>query len=193
MKNVLYNPFERYSEKTLLFVGTLFTIIGGCLAYILNVKYDGVVDIHFTEQISYYETINYLASDILILTFSLFIIGIYINKKTRFIDILTTVLISRIPLYFASILNINNKSFIISNKIVALATSNEINTLTASEIGFMLFETIILIAILIWSIFLLYKGYKTATNLKDTKHTLLFILAILFAEIISKVIIHEFL
>ncbi|MEO8236187.1 MAG: hypothetical protein ABI549_12280 [Flavobacterium sp.] len=193
MKNIFYNPFERYSEKKLLLVGTLSTIIGCCLAYIFNVRYDGVLDLHFTEQISYYETISYLATDILILTFSLIIIGKYINKKTRFIDILTTVLISRIPFYFASILNINNKSYIIGNKILALATSNKINTLTASEIGFMLFETIILIAILIWSIFLLYKGYKTATNSKETKHTLLFILAILFAEIISKVIIYKFL
>lgn len=192
MKNIFYNPFETYSEKTLLLVGTLFTIIGGCLAYIFNVKYDGVLDLHFTEQISY-EAITYLATDILILTFSLIIVGKYINKKTRFIDVLTAVLISRIPLYFASFLNINNKSFIIGNKILALATTNKMNILTANEVGFMLFQVIIVIGTLIWSIFLLYKGYKTATNAKETKHTLLFILAIVVAEIISKVIIHKFL
>ncbi|EOG6917048.1 hypothetical protein ACLH3W_002277, partial [Flavobacterium psychrophilum] len=71
--------------------------------------------------------------------------------------------------------------------------SKKINTLNTNDIGFILFQSIILIIALIWFISLLYNGFKIATNSKETKHTLLFILAIIIAEITSKIIIYKLL
>ncbi|ENA1815346.1 hypothetical protein ABF174_001980 [Flavobacterium psychrophilum] len=152
-----------------------------------------MIDLHFDSQVNFFESATYQFLAILILTASLYWVGKYINKKTRLVDVLITVLISRIPLYFCTLFNINNKSYSIGNKILELAVSKKINTLNTNDIGFILFQSIILIIALIWFISLLYNGFKIATNSKETKHTLLFILAIIIAEITSKIIIYKLL
>ncbi|AIN75221.1 YIP1 family protein [Flavobacterium psychrophilum] len=193
MKILFLNPFKKYSDTILLLFGITFTVFGSLLAYNFNAKFDGVIDLHFDSQVNFFESATYQFLAILILTASLYWVGKYINKKTRLVDVLITVLISRIPLYFCTLFNINNKSYSIGNKILELAVSKKINTLNTNDIGFILFQSIILIIALIWFISLLYNGFKIATNSKETKHTLLFILAIIIAEITSKIIIYKLL
>jgi hypothetical protein len=193
MKTIFFNPFKKYSDTVLLIFGFTFTLIGCFLAYSFNAKFDGVIDLHFDKQVTFFESSSYLVLDILLLTTSFYVVGKYINNKTRLVDILTTVLVSRIPLYFYTLFNINSKSYIIGNKILGLAVSKKIDTFTVNDLGFVLLQTIVLIVALIWFISLLYNGFKIATNSKETKHTLLFILAIVLAEIISKIIIYKFL
>ncbi|EKT4500476.1 YIP1 family protein [Flavobacterium psychrophilum] len=193
MKILFLNPFKKYSDTILLLFGITFTVLGSLLAYNFNAKFDGLIDLHFDSQVNFFESATYQFLAILILTASLYWVGKYINKKTRLVDVLITVLISRIPLYFCTLFNINNKSYSIGNKILELAVSKKINTLNTNDIGFILFQSIILIIALIWFISLLYNGFKIATNSKETKHTLLFILAIIIAEITSKIIIYKLL
>ncbi|EKT3958221.1 YIP1 family protein [Flavobacterium psychrophilum] len=193
MKILFLNPFKKYSDTILLLFGITFTVLGSLLAYNFNAKFDGVIDLQFDSQVNFFESATYQFLAILILTASLYWVGKYINKKTRLVDVLITVLISRIPLYFCTLFNINNKSYSIGNKILELAVSKKINTLNTNDIGFILFQSIILIIALIWFISLLYNGFKIATNSKETKHTLLFILAIIIAEITSKIIIYKLL
>ncbi|GEJ35685.1 YIP1 family protein [Flavobacterium psychrophilum] len=193
MKILFLNPFKKYSDTILLLFGITFTVLGSLLAYNFNAKFDGVIDLQFDSQVNFFESATYQFLAILILTALLYWVGKYINKKTRLVDVLITVLISRIPLYFCTLFNINNKSYSIGNKILELAVSKKINTLNTNDIGFILFQSIILIIALIWFISLLYNGFKIATNSKETKHTLLFILAIIIAEITSKIIIYKLL
>ena len=189
--SILLNPFEKYSDKALLFLGIITTVIGCFLAYNFNAKFDGVIDLHFDKQVSFSDSSTYIIIDVVVLTILLYLVGKYINKKTRLIDIISTVLISRIPLYFCTIFNLNDKSYIISNKVLEIAVSKKIDSLSANEIAFMLFQAIALITALIWFVILLFNGFKIATNSKVTKHTLLFVLAIIVAEIISKIIIYK--
>lgn len=189
MRTLLFNPFEKYSDKILIVFGLLFTLIGGYLGYVFNVRFDGVIDLHFVENVSTYNPLLDISTDIVTLTICLFVIGKLINNKTRFIDILSATMIARIPFYFITLFNSNNKAYAISKGILTLAKSNQINTLEALDIFYILLMTFAIIASLIWFMVLLFNGFKTAVHAKETKHTLFFIGTFIFAEILSKILI----
>src|SRR5690554_8047333 len=83
--NILLNPFERYSEKSLLVFGITFTLFGSAVAYLMKARFDGVFDMHLVENISFIDPFldNILNIFTLVLLFVLF--GKSINHKTRWI------------------------------------------------------------------------------------------------------------
>lgn len=185
MIKTLLNPFEKYSEKQLLIFGILFLLIGSFLGYQFNALFDSILHISFPDNISF---INHLLQNIaltLILTVFLFALGNYFNSKTRFIDILNSSLIARIPFYLTTLVNINDASSTISNKL--LESLNDLKNITIStQDYFVLFLTSILSLVgIIWLSILLWNGFKTATNAKTTKQIVLFILVILIANFAS--------
>lgn len=185
MIKTLLNPFEKYSEKQLLIFGILFLLIGSFLGYQFNALFDSILHISFPDNISF---INHLLQNIaltLILTVFLFALGNYFNSKTRFIDILNSSLIARVPFYLTTLVNINDASSTISNKL--LESLNDLKNITIStQDYFVLFLTSILSLVgIIWLSILLWNGFKTATNAKTTKQIVLFILVILIANFAS--------
>lgn len=189
MKTLLFNPFEKYSDRTLIAFGLLFTLIGGYLGFVFNARFDGVIDLHFVEKVSVFQPLFDIVIDIFCSSILLFSVGKLINNKTRCIDILSATIIARIPFYFITFFNANNKAYAIFEGILTLAKSNQINTLETLDIFYLMLMTFAIIASLIWSMVLLYNGFKVATNAKETKHTLFFIGALIFAEILSKILI----
>lgn len=193
MKTVLFNPFEKYAERILIVAGLTATLIGGYLGFVFNARFDGVIDLHFVEKVSLYQPILEIVINILCTTVLLFIVGKIINPKTRIIDIFLTSMIARIPYYIITFFNSNSKAYTISQGILNLVKSSKTNTLSTIDILYLLLMSFAIIASLIWFIVLLFNGFKTAVNAKGTKHVLLFIVAIIVAEIISKIIIINFL
>ncbi len=55
MKILLFKPFEKYSEKTLLLLGVIFTLIGSFVAYVFNIRFDGVIDVHIVPNTLFYQ------------------------------------------------------------------------------------------------------------------------------------------
>lgn len=191
MKTVLLNPFEKFSERTLILFGFISNLIGGYLGFLLNVRFDGVLDIHFAGKIKLYESFIDITIDILCITALLYIVGKLINSKTRFIDILSAIMIARIPLYFITFFNANNLMYTISHRMLYTIKSEKIDTFPLPDLLVILVFALISILFLVWFIILLYNGFKTATNAKETKHTLLFIVALIFSEVLSKILIYS--
>ncbi|MEO8516114.1 MAG: hypothetical protein ABI426_05180, partial [Flavobacterium sp.] len=120
-----------------------------------------------------------------------FIIGKKINQKTRLIDILTTCLIARTPSYLLTFLNINGFINNATSKILTQINPEKLDNIPTIDLGILMITGIITIPILVWFFVLLYNGFKTATNAKETKHTFLFILGIIITEIITKILIKQ--
>ena len=190
----LFNPFERYSEKQLLFIGIISTTLGCFFAIFFNARFDGILDLHFVEKVKISEPIFDVFINTFCLSVLLFLTGKYCNKKTRFIDIITSILISKIPFYILVFQNINQFSFQIVDKISkSLLTKNHsIETITSTEMSFIIIGGILNLAFLAWSIILLFNGFKIASNAKNPKLILFFIGVILMSEIISKILISNF-
>ncbi|MBC9796236.1 hypothetical protein [Sinomicrobium weinanense] len=185
---MMTNPFVRYSEKKLLFTGLFATIIGSVLAAHFYTRYDGVLDAHTVSELKYYMPFLDNVINVFCLSLVLYGIGKYINRKTRGVDILTVVLISRIPLYIFPLFQIGGYLDEITKKLLpAAGNAFELN-ITGIEMIFLLVFALVYFAALALFIVLLRYGFAVASNVKSVKHWVLFAFGILVAEILSKLI-----
>ncbi|GGB72398.1 hypothetical protein GCM10007424_10440 [Flavobacterium suaedae] len=191
MKTLLLNPFKKYTEKQLILIGIVFTVLGSLSAYWFNARYDGVLDLHFATNVAIETPFIENAVNIVLLSFTLYMLGIYINKKTRIADVLSTVLLARLPFYLLTLINISSKISNIERKVI---TSNPYDIRFApSEIVYLLVLSILILVFIVWHIALLYNGFKVAANLKTTNQKILFAVTILITEIISKILFYTIL
>ncbi|MEG0529161.1 MAG: hypothetical protein RR578_02370, partial [Bacilli bacterium] len=148
----------------------------------LSIK-KGLIDFTFWDLL--YQNTRNIGIAILFL----FILGKIINKRTRFIDIVNVVLISRIAYYIVFITDfipiVNNKL----NKVTDSIQSNNLSVLQESStmlvILIVAFVAIFFICVMFYY---LYIGFRTVTNLKTIQQTFAFIATILFIIIISSVL-----
>jgi len=194
MKTILFNPFEKYTAEKLILFGFLLTVIGIILGVSFSARFDGVLDLHFvTTKVNYVNLITDISINILCVTITFLIGAKIINIKTRLIDIIATVVISRSPLYILSVFNINNYMGKISETVLQ---DNNLNLesnieFSAFDLTYMVLFGLIAILTSVWHIALLFSGFKTAANAKGTKSIILFITAIVIAEILSKIIFYN--
>ncbi|MDL5514876.1 hypothetical protein QSE00_23905 [Arenibacter sp. M-2] len=189
MKTILFKLFEKYSEKTLISSGIIFTLLGSFLAYTFNIRFDGILDLHVVNNTSLFDALSDNLINVICLTLFLYISSKYINRKTRLIDIVSTAMVARTPLYILPIFNINKLITKSSEELIEYADPEligEISPLTwLTTITF----GIITMIFIIWYITLLFNGFKVASNAKGKVPIVLFILSLLLAEILSKFLI----
>lgn len=189
MKTILLNPFEKYQERTLLLIGTIATVLGSIIAYFFNARFDGVIDMHLVGQISLWQPFADNTINILCLVLILFLTSKYLNPKTRPIDILTTVIIARLPYYILPVFNAHGYLYRTTQDLVKMATPGKLPDLSSMTIFVILIFALISILFLIWYMMLLYNGFKVSSNARGAKPVVLFIIGILVAEFVSKVAI----
>lgn len=182
MKKILFNPFEKYDARALLFIGLLGVALGSLLAYLFGAHYNGAVDMHAGSGTTFVLAFTENVFAIAFLFAGLYIYSYIINKKTRPIDILSTVLIARIPLYVTTVAGLLN-----TDKLDTAMREKGPNAVAGMlpELMPILLISLLLIPLVIWFFALLYNGVKTASNLKTTQHKIMFAITLLIIEIIS--------
>lgn len=188
---LLLNPFEKFTEKKLLLFGVAITLISSYLGFILYGRFDGIFDLHFTEEIALHQPFIDNCINIFSISILLFFIGRIINRKTRFIDILIAAIVARIPIYFLILGNINNFMLKLNNLFatVDVKKSPVFQIETVDLIAILIFAAFSIL-MLIWFVMLLFRGFKIATNCKTTAHIFFFAFGIIGAEILSKILIY---
>jgi len=188
----LYNPFELYSERQLLIFGLVLTLIGSFLGYLFNGRFDGIIDFHLLESVTFFEVVLDNFFNTVLLTTLLFITGKLINSKTRFVDVLNASLLARIPFYILPFFNFNNVMYDVSNRTYSIIVAGSFNAISTPDMILLMLFSFVAICTLIWFSVLLWNGFKVATNAKGIKNIILFIFTILVAEVVSKYIITTF-
>ena len=191
MKILLFKPFEKYSEKTLLLAGVFFTLLGSFFAYVFNIRFDGVIDVHIVPNSLPYQALLDNLVNIFCLVLFLYISSKYINKKTRLIDIINTALVARAPFYLMPFFNINGVIQKASDDVIQFANPELISQISSSNLCILIVFGIIAILFLVWYISLLFNGIKVASNAKGKTPIILFIISLLLAEILSKFLIFQ--
>lgn len=189
----LFNPFTKYSEKKLLIGGILSILLLIISCYVTNTRMDSLL--HFTTSKNI-GTTPIIISVISSLTFAillLFILGRLFNKKTRLIDIVNTILISQLPVFLT----------IISTKLVDIEKISKQLRNPQSRLGNIKINItdlimissfgIINILILIYSITLLYNGFRTATNIKKWQQIVIFAFVLFSGIFICQIILPQIL
>ena len=158
-----------------------------------NARFDGVIDLHFSTPTFFINTLTDNAINIVILSLALFTLGKYRNNKTRFVDVFTASLIARIPYYILPFFNWNNTVLVESEKLLKQFMTVQPGAVpqfeTTNMLVLVLFAGFSLL-FLAWFIYLLYQGYKVATNAKGGIEIVLFGVTILIAEVFSKIIFY---
>ena len=193
MKKIFFNPFEQFSERPLILFGIATTILMSMVGAFFNARFDGVLDLHFSRPTFFLNTLTDNALNVCVLSLTLFTLGKIRNNKTRFIDIFSASLIARIPYYFLPLFNWNNIVLTESEKLMQqFMTLKPGNTPTFDNIQIMVLMifTGASLCFLAWFIFLLYQGYKVATNAKGSVEVVLFGITLLIAEVFSKIIFY---
>ena len=188
MKKIV-NPFETFSEKQLLFTGLVATVFGIFIGFVFNARFDGVVDLHFSESVTWQEVALDNLINIVVLSIVLFVAGKIINPKTRIIDILNSSLLSRIPFYILPFFNVNQIIFRSTNEIMESIQSGQFSEITSTNLILTLVFSLVAILLLICFVILLWNGFKIATNAKGNKAIILFVVSLFVAEIVSKYLI----
>lgn len=187
----IFNPFEKFNEKHLLVVGIVFLIINICIAYFLGFQQDSIFHYGFADekatipQIIGRNVLSYLIGIVVLL-----ILGKIYNSKTRFIDILNTVLISQIPGIFILLMS---EIPLIKNilSIVQELAENNPQNIPMTDLLIICIYAFLTLGISIYGFILIYNGFKTTTNIKKWQQITLFVLVLIFTTVGSQFLIPQ--
>jgi len=183
--SLILNPFTRIAGWQAFGVGLMFVISTGIICTFSKVAFDGVIDMHLVKRLTLLQSFEFLAIDLLSLVTIMTATGFIISKSFRIIDILGTMTLSRSPLLILAIAGY----FTISPDI------NEIikdPILVFQSVSFIII-ILLSIPVTIWSIILMFNALKVSCGINGNKLGSAFIIALLVAEVISKILIFNFI
>lgn len=182
----LLNPFAYFDDKLLLIIGLIAHIFFSYVCYLADSYFPDFLSIQKVKiDFSFVDIVYQNTRNVLIAILLLYLYGKFINPKTRIIDIINVVLISRIAYYIVFITDfipfVNEKI----NKVTEGVLSNNLTVLQDPSImTVIIIVGFIAIFFMILMFYYLYIGFKTVTNMKNTKQTFGFV-AVIFLLILS--------
>jgi hypothetical protein len=175
----IFNPFSRYSEKQLFFVGFVFLIVNSIICFFTKTQMDSILQFTPNSTLSLQTAFLFVIISCSTATLFLFLIALAVNKRTRFIDIVTTVLISQVPNFFILLTTKFSGMNEVAKKFTTVAT-NKMTTFETTDVLLLFVFSLIVLAFVVYSMVLLYNGFKTATNFKKWYHISLIVISSLF-------------
>lgn len=189
-RRLFANPFVDYSEKVLLTVGIIAFAAGGFVAYSGQFDYHGILKIIPASTYSFFQVFAHLFINVLVLTLSLFSFGYFVNKKTRFIDVLNVVLVSFIVIYVMGLLSAVSFAKELTNNILKAIEVGDmkLSTITPADMFMLLFFSLISLALLLYFFYLIVVGLKFVINAKKVYHGVVIVLIVLLADLLCRFI-----
>lgn len=186
----LFNPFTRIAGWEAFGIGMIIALITGTIAAWGGVYFDGVLDAHVSEEpYSLWESYLILAIDLVSLVLVMWIAGLIFSKRFRFIDILGTMTLARAPYLFIALLGLlmpeSDISFLLENPMALV----EDPSLWTNLIPVMAFG-LLMIPFTVWSVALMYKAFKTSCVIKQSRIVAIFVVALIVAEVVSKLLLN---
>lgn len=194
MKTRIFNPFIHIAGMKAFLFGLAIAVLSMVLGFIFNARFDGVIDLHYNDAVLIQEVIFDQLNILISVTLCFFIAGkIFAKNNVRLIDILGTSAFARFPFLVLPFFNINQKMWLISEKMIqSMLTNPESIGLETADIVYLIISSFVSLLAIFWYITLLFNAYKVSTNLKSGKLIGSFIGALLLAEIISKINVYLF-
>lgn len=186
----LLNPFAYFDDKILLIVGFFAHFIFSYICYISSSYFPDFLSIQKVKIAFPFPDIVYQNTrNVFIAVVIFYIFGKMINSKTRLVDIINVVLISRIAYYAVFITDfipfINHKIDRLAEGVLSndFSMLHDISTMTIVVI--VAFIAIFFMALMFYY---LYIGFKTVTNMKSIQQTIAFVAVVLFLIIFTSIL-----
>ena len=180
----LVNPFTHIAGGKAVLIGLGIQLLTVFIGNLLNIHFDGALDIHGDSELTLIQDFYLWGLGVASIIILMYISGLILAKGFRFIDLLGTVLIARTP-YIINVIAISLIEMPSTETIMA----DPMSIFTSTSMIALMSLSIIMILVLIWHFTLLYNAYKVSTGLSGNKVVASFIVVIILAEILSKVLI----
>ncbi len=174
----IFNPFKYIAGFKALMIGWAIMLATACISFFSKTHFDGVIDAHHALSISFHWYIYLLEQFIAWVSavIMFYVAGlIFSGSSIRFIDVAGTMALARWPAIFVALINF------------AMPPVKDLHNIGAGVIIIALAGLVFVI----WMIALIYHAFIVSCNLKAGKATLLFITALLLAELLSKLVFHQ--
>lgn len=179
---LIFNPFNRIAGWEALGLGVLIAIATVLIGKYSNAVTDGALDFHLVQQTSFVHTAIFTFVSLFCLIFCMTLAAFAISKNFRIIDIAGTISLAKAPILLAVLLGfftaVPDQKAIIENPMIILTSTSFIVV------------TLLIIPITIWSIALMFNAFKVSTGSKGSQLIVSFIVALIVAEVLSKMIIN---
>lgn len=187
----LFTPFKFIAGNKALIIGIVVLVLLSILGYLGNVHFTGVIgfsiaDINYSSP--YLVHAVYQISAWLSMVVVFYITARIVSKSAvRLVDIAGTMAISQAPFLLIALfglipavhLSIGNPEAVNLPEIIQILKDNIVMISIIS---------IISILVMVWSIILKYNAYSVSANIKGISGGISFTIAIIFSEILSRLI-----
>lgn len=186
----LFNPFHYVAGGQALAVGVSLIFAAGLIASFSNSHFDGVLDFHTPAPAPLWAFLVEGLIDWLVMGVLLFFGGKVISKsRVRAVDVFGTQALARFPMLIPALLALLPVCQRQVAKLDLFATSTPGETLPANLIAFAVVAGVVAIVVLGWMLVLMYRAYAVSCNVGGAKAIVLFAVAVLLGEVLSKIIL----
>ena len=191
LRQWLFNPFQFIAGGNALLLGLIVMLLTASLGSLTNTHFDGVLDVHAGLEVPIWLFFAENLIDWLCMVLFLFLSALIISQSQwRFIDILGTQALSRWPTLLTALVMLPdaNRRFV-GYLMSKLGQSSEAAAVNSTDVAIFFISAIIAVLMIIWMVALMYKAYAVSCNVKGAKAVVTFIVSLVLAEAVSKVLI----
>ncbi|MCK4649235.1 hypothetical protein KAT51_06910 [bacterium] len=187
---IFYNPFEKLKGIRAFILGVIVVLATSVVGWVCGVHFDGALDMHLWKVFPTYKIvlgeslINWLS-----LGLSFWILALLISKKKENpLTYLGTIGVARFPYLLAALVG---SKFTAGKYLEAITLTEKTMSIQLERLmqpGFIIIGIMITL-FAIWGIVLYFFAFKESSKLSGGKIAFAFILGIIIAEVISKLLI----
>lgn len=191
MKKLLLRPCEIFSGKVSLLLGISVMALTALICTFGKIHLDGILDLHIGQETNILTAFGEGVIDLLSIVVFIYIAGfIFIGTTISIINIMGRQALARFPILLSSItVLLLNDNKVPQYQLWKYLHQGQPTEITTTDIVAFIFLTLISLALIIWSIILMYRAYFKSCAVKGTKAVLSFIAIVILSEITSKLLI----
>jgi hypothetical protein len=188
LRQWLFNPFRVVAGYKALLLGLAFILVSSFVGYLGNTHFDGLLDVHTGREAPLWFFFAEALINWLSLAIPLFFFGLIVSRSSfRVVDVFGTQALARWPQLITALVMLPdaNRRFAayIMFKFVRGAPTATGN---CADMVIFAFALLVAIAMTIWMVTLMYRGYAVSCNIKGGKAISTFIVSLMGAEVLSK-------
>ena len=192
LKQWLFNPFRFVAGTEALFLGLIVILVAAIIGWFGKTHFDGVLDVHTGRPAPLWLFIAEGVIDWLSMVLFLFFSGLLISRSSwRFIDILGNTGLVAMADITDGIVMLPEANRRFGNYLMSKVSQSRHGAGDKSYADAFIFGIAVIISLLmiIWMVALMYKSYTVSCNVKGPKAIVTFIISLILAEALSKVLI----
>ena len=186
----LFNPFRFMAGYKALLLGLGFILVSAFIGSLGNTHFDGVLDVHTGMEAPLWYFFAEGIIDWLAIAIPLFFFGLIVSSSSlRMIDVFGTQALARWPYLITSFVMLPEANRRVGAYLMAKFTTGNSLALSFTDMAIFGFAMFMVIVMVVWMVALMYRAYAVSCNIKGAKAIVTFIISLLMAEIVSKVLI----